>query len=63
MNMQFTNTQLQLICQQIYTLNIAPLAFGAGCSSQASPHEPWGIYCARDMYWMPGSLEKLAGHM
>ncbi|WIA43700.1 hypothetical protein OEZ86_010130 [Tetradesmus obliquus] len=30
---------------------------------QASPHEPWGVYCARDTHWMPGSLEKLAGHM
>jgi hypothetical protein len=30
---------------------------------QAFPEDAWGVYAARDTAWMPGSLEKLAGHM
>ncbi|KAF6252391.1 hypothetical protein COO60DRAFT_1553242 [Scenedesmus sp. NREL 46B-D3] len=39
------------------------VAEGWNAVFQVSPHEPWGVYCARDTHWMPGSLEKLAGHM
>jgi hypothetical protein len=30
---------------------------------QAFPDAAWGVYAARDTAWMPGSLQKLAGHM
>lgn len=39
------------------------VAEGWNAVFQAFPEEPWGVYCARDTAWMPGSLQKLAGHM
>ncbi|WIA34956.1 hypothetical protein OEZ86_013237 [Tetradesmus obliquus] len=39
------------------------VAEGWNAVFQAFPDEPWGVYCARDTAWMPGSLQKLAGHM
>ncbi|WIA35977.1 hypothetical protein OEZ86_004357 [Tetradesmus obliquus] len=39
------------------------VAEGWNAVFQAFPDEAWGIYCARDTAWMPGSLQKLAGHM
>jgi hypothetical protein len=30
---------------------------------QAFPSKAWGLYAARDTAFMPGSLQKLAGHM
>uniref|UniRef100_A0A383VVC8 Glycosyltransferase 2-like domain-containing protein n=2 Tax=Tetradesmus obliquus TaxID=3088 RepID=A0A383VVC8_TETOB len=39
------------------------VAEGWNAVFQAFPDEAWGVYCARDTAWMPGSLQKLAGHM
>ncbi|KAF6251793.1 hypothetical protein COO60DRAFT_1557243 [Scenedesmus sp. NREL 46B-D3] len=39
------------------------VAEGWNAVFQAFPEEPWGVYCARDTAWTPGSLQKLAGHM
>lgn len=39
------------------------VAEGWNAVFQAFPEEAWGVYCARDTAWMPGSLQKLAGHM
>uniref|UniRef100_A0A383WN37 Uncharacterized protein n=1 Tax=Tetradesmus obliquus TaxID=3088 RepID=A0A383WN37_TETOB len=43
--------------------NPPSVAEGWNAVFQAFPDEPWGVYCARDTAWMPGSLRKLAWHM
>ncbi|KAF6253653.1 hypothetical protein COO60DRAFT_1545930, partial [Scenedesmus sp. NREL 46B-D3] len=43
--------------------NPPSVAEGWNAVFQAFPDEPWGVYCARDTAWTPGSLQKLAGHM